>query len=134
MAENEKTLTTAEFSKMSGISVSTITQMLRRDKIRGEKRSGKWAIFESELQHPAVACQKKSGKLSASLEPRLKTQVDAANAYDVETFVQMTYLTEKGVRQWLKTGRLYGRTGADGKVWVDAANLDRPELQHLIRK
>jgi hypothetical protein len=46
----------------------------------------------------------------------------------------MTYLTEKGVRQWLKTGRLSGRAGADGKVRVDAANLDRPELQHLIRK
>ena len=134
MAENEKTLTTAEFSKMSGISVSTITQMLRRDKIRGEKRSGKWAIFESELQHPAVASQKKRGKLSASLEPRLKTQVDAANAYDIETFVQMTYLTKKGVRQWLKTGRLSGRIDADGKVTVDAGNLDRPELQHLIRK
>ena len=133
MAENKKTLTTAEFSKMSGISVSTITQMLRRDKIRGEKRSGKWAIFESELQHPTVVAQKKRRKLSASLEPRFKTQADHINAYDVETFVQMTYLTEKGVRQWLKSGRLSGSTDANGKVRVDAANLDRPELQHLIR-
>jgi len=46
----------------------------------------------------------------------------------------LTYLTEKGVRQWLKAGRLSGRPGADGKVLVDTANLDRPELQHLIRK
>jgi hypothetical protein len=58
----------------------------------------------------------------------------AGKAYDVETFAQMTYLTEKGVHLWLKIGRLSGSTGTDGKVRVDAANLDRPELQHLIRK
>jgi hypothetical protein len=134
MASDNKTLTTAEFSKKSGIPVSTITQMLRRDKIRGEKRSGKWAIYESELEQPAVVGQKERRKLSASPAPRYKTQADPANAYDVETFAHMTYLTEKGVRQWLKSGRLSGSTDADGKVTVDAANLDRPELQHLIRK
>jgi hypothetical protein len=78
--------------------------------------------------------QKNRGGISASVRPIFNTSVAAPKAYDVETFVQMTYLTEKGVRQWLKTGRLSGRTGADGKVQVDTANLDRPELQHLIRK
>ena len=46
----------------------------------------------------------------------------------------MTYLTEKGVRQWLASGRLSGRLDPGGKGVVDAANLDRPELRHLIRK
>ncbi len=134
MAKTEKTLTTGEFSQKTGIAVSTITQMLRLNKIRGEKRSGKWAIYESELQHSAVVTQKDRGGISASVGPIFNTPVAAPKAYDVETFVQMTYLTEKGVRQWLKTGRLSGRPGADGKVLVDTANLDRPELQHLIRK
>ena len=134
MAETEKTLTTGEFSQITGIAVSTITQMLRLDKIRGEKRSGKWAIYESELQHSAVVNQKDRMGISSSVGPGLDTPTAAQNACDVETFVQMTYLTEKGVRQWLKTGRLSGRPGADGKVLVDTANLDRPEFQHLIRK
>jgi len=134
MAETEKTLTTGEFSQITGIAVSTITQMLRLNKIRGEKRSGKWAIYESELQNSAVVTQKNRGGISASVGPIINTPVAAPKAYDVETFVQMTYLTEKGVRQWLKTGRLSGRSGADGKVLVDTANLDRPEGQLLIRK
>ncbi|WP_372681878.1 helix-turn-helix domain-containing protein [Desulfosarcina sp.] len=134
MAENEKTLTTAEFSHMTGISVSTITRMLRRETIRGVKRSGKWAIYECELQHPAVAAPKDPGGISAGVEPDFKTPAAATQTYDVDAFVQMTYLTEKGVRQWLKTGRLSGRAGADGSLRVDAANLDRPEFRHLIRE
>jgi hypothetical protein len=134
MTEKDKTLTTGEFSQMTGISVSTITQMLRLDKIRGEKRSGKWAIYESELQNTAVVSKKDGGELSAGPGSLFNTQTDAKKAYDVETFVKMTYLTEKGVRQWVKTGRISGSTDADGKVLVDAANLDRPELKHLIRK
>lgn len=134
MTEKDKTLTTGEFSQRTGISVSTITQMLRRDKIRGEKRSGKWAIFESELKNTAVFSKKDRKELSASMDPLFNTQTGGKKTYDIETFVQMTYLTEKGVRQWLKTGRISGSTDADGKVMVDAANLSRPELKHLVRK
>ena len=134
MGDNGKTLTTTQFSQMTGIAVSTITRMLRRETIRGEKRGGKWAIYESELQHTAVVTQKDSGGISAGVDPICHAPAATPETYDVDAFVQMTYLTEKGVRQWLKTGRLSGRAGADGKVRVDAANLDRPELQHLIRK
>ena len=134
MAENGKMLTTGDFSKMTGIAVSTITQMLRQGNIRGEKRSGKWAIYESELQNRAVVIKKDRGKSSATLGPIFDTPAAAGKTYDVETFAQKTYLTEKGIRQWLKTGRLSGCTGAGGAVLVDAANLDRPELRHLIRK
>jgi hypothetical protein len=134
MAENDHTLTTGEFSQMTGIAVSTITLRLRQGKLRGEKRSGKWAIFKSELQHTAELAQPNRGIKSASVRPVSSPPAASFTSYDVDAFVKMTYLTEKGVRQWLRTGRLSGRTGADGKVRVDAANLDRPELQHLIRK
>ena len=134
MAENDKTLTTGEFSQMTGVAVSTITQMLRRGKIRGEKRSGKWAIYKSELQNTAVVTPNNRGSKSTSEALVSNTPPVSQKTYDVDAFVQMTYLTEKGVRQWLRTGRLSGRAGADGKVRVDAANLARPELQHLIRK
>jgi excisionase family DNA binding protein len=134
MAENDKTLTTREFSQMTGVPVSTITLMLRQGRLHGEKRGGKWAIYKSELQHTAVVTQNKRGSESTSMDPVFNTPAVSPKTYDVDAFVQMTYLTEKGVRQWLGTGRLSGRVGEDGKVRVDAANLDRPELQHLIRK
>jgi predicted site-specific integrase-resolvase len=133
MTGNDKTLTTAEFSQKTGISVSTITQMLRLNKLRGEKRSGKWAIDESELQNAAIASKEKRGISTARPGPAYNMPSVAKKAYDIETFVEMTYLTEKGVRRWLKSGRLSGSTDANGKVLVDAANLDRPELKHLVR-
>lgn len=134
MTENGKTLTTGEFSQLTGIAVPTITRMLRQDKIRGKKRSGKWIIYENELQNSAVVAQKDPGGISPGVDPIRDVPVASHKTYDVEAFALMTYLTEKGVRQWLKTGRLSGHPGADGMVRVDAANLDRPELQHLIRK
>ena len=134
MVENDKTLTTGEFSQLTGIPVPTVTQMLRRNKIRGEKRSGKWAIYESELQNTAVLSGKDRRDSSDGPGTLFNTQTVAREAYDVETFAQLTYLTVKGVRQWLKTGRITGSTDADGKILVDAANLDRPELKHLVRK
>jgi hypothetical protein len=72
--------------------------------------------------------------MPAGLDPAGNSSAAPPKTVDVDAFVQMTYLTEKGVRQWLKTGRLSGRAGADGKLRVDAANLERPEFQHLIRK
>jgi predicted site-specific integrase-resolvase len=135
MADNEKTLSTAEFSQQTGIAVSTITHMLRQGKIRGEKRSGKWAIFASEISNQAVA-QKKDQAKPAALGPGpiFETSTGSPSAYDIDTFARMTFLTEQGIRRWLKTGRLSGRIEANGKALVDADNLSRPELQHLIRK
>lgn len=130
MTDIGETLTTAEFSKMTGISVNALGKMLRRGKLRGEKHKGKWAILASELQNVTVGPKKNQTPSSATSN----RSAPSATAYDIETFVQMTYLTEKGVRRWLKTGRLSGGIDTGGKILVDAANLDRPELSHLIRK
>ncbi len=135
MSDNEYTLTSAEFSQQTGIAVSTVTQMLRQGKLHGEKRSGKWAIFATELQKQAIATPKKRIKPSSpGPGPIFETPAVSKTAYDVETFARMTYLTVQGVHRWLKTGRLIGRIEAGGKTLVEAANLDRPEFQHLVRK
>lgn len=130
MADNDNTLTTADFSKQTGMTVSTITKLLRQGKIRGEKRSGKWAIHISELKNPVVEQRKKS----TSPGPIFEASNGNVSAYDVETFARMTYLTAHGVRQWLRIGRLKGSIETGGKMLVDATNLERPELQHLLRK
>ena len=134
MTENAKTLTTGEFSEITGMSVSTLTRMLRQGRIRGEKRGGKWAIFESEVHNSTVAPAQKESSSSSDFGPIFEAPVSSGKTYDIEAFSQMTYLTEKGVRQWLASGRLSGRLDPGGKGVVEAANLDRPELRHLIRK
>jgi hypothetical protein len=134
MTDHAETLSSGEFSRITGLSVSAITKMLRRGSLRGEKRGGKWAICASECRSPVLGIKKAPAQPPIDLDDP-PAEISAVNAatYDVETFARMTYLTEKGVRQWLKNGRLSGRSGTDGKDLVDAINLSRPELRHLIR-
>ena len=139
MTSAGKTLTTNEYSKISGISVSTITKMLRDGSLKGQKVNGKWAIDANQAQPPQSSTGQPKKKVRQTeppaANPSTSTQASSGNrAYDVDTFTQMTYLTEKGVRQWVKNGRLTGIVDAKGNVLIDADNLDRPEIRHLIRK
>ena len=133
MADNDNTLTTADFSKQTGLAVSTVTKMLRQGKIKGQKRAGKWAIYAGELQNPTLM-RGKHAEASISPVPASSASIGNSTTYDVETFARMTYLTEYGVRQWLRIGRLKGAIVSGGEMRVDAANLKRPEFQHLLRK
>lgn len=133
MTDNGKTLTTGEFSEMTGIAVPAIRKMLRQGRIHGEKHSGKWAINQSECQSPAILAKKECQSSSTALGPIFDTPMTAGKTYDIGTFSKMTYLTEKGVRQWLGAGRLSGSIDTGGNGRVDAANLDRPEFKHLVR-
>jgi hypothetical protein len=138
MTDAGKTLTTSEYSKISGIAVSTIAQMLRQGRLRGEKRNGKWAIDASEGQKIQTTAGKTNKDADIIAEPTVdqtpSVKPSGSKVYDVDTFVRMTYLTERGVRQWLKSGRLSGTVDDRGNALVDADNLERPELRHLIRK
>lgn len=62
-----------------------------------------------------------------------KGTASAAKAYSLAEFVKMTYLTENGVKAWLKQGRLSGRQNETGEWMVDAANLDAPYVKRLVR-
>lgn len=133
MTENDTTLSTAQFSERSGLSVSTVAKMLREGKLRGEKRGGRWAIFASELDNRKEAA---GSATTAAPSPAAVSSTPAAagESYPIDVFVRMTYLTEKGVRRFLSAGRLTGGVDDQGRVVVDAANLKRPELKHLIRE
>lgn len=54
MAKKSQTLTTADFSKNTGIPVAAVSRLLRTGKIKGEKVSGRWLINRSQLQAEAV--------------------------------------------------------------------------------
>jgi hypothetical protein len=53
--------------------------------------------------------------------------------YTVAEFAAMTYLTELGVTEWLRLGRLSGRQAAGGEWQVDAANLEVADVKRLVR-
>jgi excisionase family DNA binding protein len=54
--------------------------------------------------------------------------------YSVSEFAAMTYLTEKGVSEWLKSGKLEGITTEGGEWRVQASNLQVPSISRLVRK
>ena len=53
--------------------------------------------------------------------------------YTVAEFAGMTYLTEFGVKEWLKQGRLTGQQAAGGEWQIDAANLELPDVKRMVR-
>lgn len=137
MTSAGNTLSTNEYSKISGLSVSTITKMLRKGELRGQKIGGKWAIDTSETQQFNAGGDQTNNHKQDSVKPATKqtaaTKPSDNDTYDIDTFTRMTYLTEKGVRQWVKNGRLSGSVDDSGNLSVDADNLNRPEIRHLIR-
>jgi len=62
-----------------------------------------------------------------------KAKTSAAKTIPLAEFVNMTYLTENGVKAWLKQGRLSGRQNKTGEWMIDAANLDASDVKRLVR-
>lgn len=128
MGPNDTLLTTKEFASRSGLAVAQVTKLLREKKIAGEKQSGKWMIPSSELASvgkPAPAAA------TPSMKPAPTT--GSATVYSIPEFSAKTYLTEAGVTQWLKQGRLRGTQGPGGEWQIEAASLELPCVKHLLR-
>jgi len=62
-----------------------------------------------------------------------KAKTSAAKAIPLADFVNMTYLTENGVKEWLKEGRLTGLQDESGQWMIEAANLEVPDVKRLMR-
>lgn len=73
---------------------------------------------------------------SANIEKKPPVTIDKitkSNKYSIEEFSSMTYLTPFGVERFLKEGRLSGCKDASGQWQVDGSNLDREDIQRLVR-
>ena len=152
MAKESQLLTTGEFASRAGIATSSVSKLIREGKIKAEKKSGKWMIRPDQLdakalQEPAkkgkTAPQKKTAKAAARTKksaspakekPGAKAPAGGGKAYTMAEFVAMTYLTEKGVQQWLRQGRLSGRQDDQGQWLIDAANLEAADVKRLVRQ
>lgn len=137
MGANAQFLTTKEYADRSGLSVSKITKLLRDGGIKGQKVAGKWMIPASELAaapkpgaplRPAKSPQKSAAKAATYSAPS-----ETGQTYSVTAFSAMTYLTDNGVRSWLKKGLLQGARAEDGEWRIDAANLEVPHVKRLVR-
>ncbi len=129
MTNQSRYLYTKEFSEITGIPVSTVARLLREKAIKGEKKSGRWIIPESELNAHAV----KDLTGSPGVAKSQTTNPAPVVSYSIAEFAQMTYLTEKGIANWLKTGRLKGHQDAAGEWRVDASNCEIDDIKRLLR-
>jgi len=141
MSGSKDSLTTQQFAMKAGVSASTVSKWIRTEKIKGEKRDGKWLIPAAEISKISTSPSPKDtpGKAAAAPQEKMPSQAPpptpkAGNkSYSVKEFSDLTYLTEFGVEKWLREGRLIPATDASDQPRVDASNLDRPTVKRLIR-
>jgi hypothetical protein len=131
-------LSTKEFANQTGLSVAVITKMLRKGQIKGEKRSGRWMISEDQLNIKAVVDIGRQSFSSKNTYTPPKTAfvktTPPTKDYSVGEFSQITYLTEFGVKVWLKLGKIKGYQDEKCQWRVDSDSLNMPNLRHLVRK
>jgi excisionase family DNA binding protein len=142
MAKKSPYLTSRGLSDITGIPVQTVNRLLREGRIKGVKASGKWRIDRGELNAEAVkALSKTAGRQEsprpASQELRKKENnhlsQSARQTYSVAEFSSLTYLTEAGVVEFIKKGRLQGVKDDKGNWLLGHENLQNPKIHHLIR-
>jgi len=151
MAKKSELLTSSEFSSKTGIPASTVSKLIREKKIKAVKKSGKWMIAADQLNTKAVKEVSKPGKSSpkkkkAATKPKkapvqakkaaapgVAKPAAAAKSFSIVEFADMTYLTEKGVAEWLKKGLLSGQQDDRGNWRIDASNLEVPNVKRLVR-
>ncbi len=139
MSPSQEMLTSQKFAERAGVSASTVTKWLKSGKVKGVKQSGKWMISADQLtavpsaQSAATSAPPVASKPIAASANTSK-HAPAQRTYSIEEFSAMTYLTSYGVERFLKEGRLTGRKDEAGKWSVDHANMERSDIQHLLRK
>jgi len=120
----DKFITPGQYAQANGLSVGKVTQMLRDGLLPGEKVGGRWRIFAD----PAPGSSQPPVAAAPSPDPA------PSQRFTVPAFSGMTYLTEQGVKTWLKSGRLKGGVNEAGQWYVDAASLELPDVRRLLRK
>jgi len=137
MAKQGEYLTTKEYAKKMGMTVSTVTKQLRSGKIKGVKQGGKWMI-PAGASAPKPAAPKKAAPkdlpkpkpASASSAPPAS---DAQSSYSIEEFSNITFLTPFGVKEWLRKGMLNGSQTGSGDWRVDGSSLNLDQVKRLLR-
>ncbi len=96
-------------------------------KIRKKDLKTRQAITPKESRNIEIEKSPEQGK-------KIESAAGANKSFSIAEFAQMTYLTEKGVSEWLKTGQLAGQQNDKGDWRIDAANLEKPNVKRLVRE
>jgi hypothetical protein len=94
------------------------------------KKAKPAAAKKSAAPKKATAAKKTAAPKKSKTTKKSKS---TAKAIPLADFVGMTYLTENGVKEWLKQGRLTGMQNDSGEWMIDAANLEEPGIKRLVR-
>lgn len=110
---------------------------------KAKETSPKKKVAKAPQKKAAAAAKKPAPLKKAAAAPKKSppagknkpsaAKAAAAKAYSIAEFAAMTYLTETGVTQWLKQGRLVGRQNDQGEWLIESANLDVPDVKRLVR-
>jgi hypothetical protein len=130
MAPKKTFLTTREFASQSGRTVDQVTRLLREKQLKGHKKAGRWMIPADQLQ----ASREVKEPIAQPAPDKPTASSPASQTLSVAEFSAKTFLTEAGVVQWLKRGRLRGQQAAGGEWRVDTTSLELPGIQHLLRR
>ena len=141
MSQEKKLMSTGEFAKQAGISTAKVSKLIRDGRIKATKVSGRWRIDPGQLkavtaEKPGIRSPAKKAKPSPkkSVQTKKTKPASSQKGFSIGEFAKMSYLTERGVVDWLKSGRLKGQMAKNGDWSVDAANLDVADISRLIRK
>ncbi len=80
---------------------------------------------------PVPAAARTEPGPAAPREPEVRPP---EKTYTITEFAAMTYLTEKGVAEWLRAGRIRGLQKENGEWRVLEGNLQVPDISRLLRK
>ncbi len=133
MGANNQLLTSKEFAERSGLPVSKVTKLLRDGGLKGQKMGRKWMIPATELETLQTTAPPAARPQAITKTTPTAAAAPIGQGYSVAEFSALTYLTEFGVRDWLKKGRLKGTWSEDGEWRIDAANLEAPNMKNLVR-
>lgn len=126
------TLSTKQFSTITGLPVATVTKMLRTGQIIGNKSSGRWVIPKDQLPSKTDGSEETVSFVSTTEKTRA-IKASYKSDYSIREFCKITYLTEFGIEKWLKNGKIKGYRDNEGNWRVDADSLNLPTLKHLLR-
>jgi len=100
---------------------------------KSQPKKGKPAIKKKKSKSvPKKAAAAKKSAAPKKAKPATPKK-PTAKTIPLADFVSMTFLTENGVREWLKQGRLTGRQNEAGEWMIDAANLEAPHIKRVVR-
>ena len=133
MATQTQSMTAGEFAKAAGVSAARISKLIRDGKLKATKEGARWMISQNQLDAKVVRELKRTSKPAPAVQAVPETR-PAEKTYTIAEFAAMTYLTEKGVGEWLKTGRIKGIQKGTGEWRIPASNLLVPDISRLVRK